>query len=224
MEKKSVILYLNAIEQWNMLSDDQAGVLIKALLRYSKTGDRLETSDGALAMAFSFMAAQIDRDSDKYNQKCEKNRQIALEREEKRRAEREQYNTNVHERTQKTTKSTETETETGTETETETGTIINNNKSSCNSECIETHSRSKKFVIPSLEQVKAYCEERNNRVNAERFYSYYQSNGWKVGKNPMKDWKAAVRNWESNGYKNDAAPESDPQLKAYENVIGKFLY
>ena len=49
---------------------------------------------------------------------------------------------------------------------------------------------------PTLEDVKAYCQERGNRVDPERFIDYYTSNGWKVGKNPMKDWKAAVRTWE----------------------------
>ena len=49
---------------------------------------------------------------------------------------------------------------------------------------------------PTLEEVKAYCNERNNRVDPERFIDYYTANGWKVGKNPMKDWKAAVRTWE----------------------------
>ena len=52
---------------------------------------------------------------------------------------------------------------------------------------------------PSLEEVESYCRERMNRVNPQYFYDYYQSNGWRVGKNPMKDWKAAVRSWESNG-------------------------
>lgn len=49
---------------------------------------------------------------------------------------------------------------------------------------------------PTLDEVKAYCNERGNRVDPERFIDYYTANGWKVGKNPMKDWKAAVRTWE----------------------------
>ena len=56
----------------------------------------------------------------------------------------------------------------------------------------------KRFTAPSLEDVKAYCEERKNNVDAERFINYYTANGWKVGKNPMKDWRAAVRTWERN--------------------------
>jgi hypothetical protein len=54
----------------------------------------------------------------------------------------------------------------------------------------------KRFAKPTLDDVKAYCQERNNNVDAEKWYNYYSANGWKVGKNPMKDWKAAVRTWE----------------------------
>lgn len=53
-----------------------------------------------------------------------------------------------------------------------------------------------RFVPPTVEEVRAYCQERKNSVDPERFVDYYKSNGWKVGKNPMKDWKAAVRTWE----------------------------
>lgn len=56
-------------------------------------------------------------------------------------------------------------------------------------------------VPPSLDEVKAYCQERNNRVDAERFISFYESKGWMVGKNRMKDWKAAIRTWEKRDQK-----------------------
>ena len=56
----------------------------------------------------------------------------------------------------------------------------------------------KKFTPPSIDQVKEYCKERENNVDAERFINFYESKGWMVGKNKMKDWKAAVRNWESS--------------------------
>ena len=58
----------------------------------------------------------------------------------------------------------------------------------------------KRFVPPTLEEVQEYCYERNNGVDAQRFIDYYTSNGWQVGKNKMKDWKAAVRTWERNGF------------------------
>ena len=56
-----------------------------------------------------------------------------------------------------------------------------------------------RFVKPTLEEVKAYCLERNKGVDAQKWFDYYSANGWKVGKNPMKDWKAAVRTWERSG-------------------------
>lgn len=62
----------------------------------------------------------------------------------------------------------------------------------------------KKFTQPSLEDVMMYCKERKNNVDCERFINYYESNGWKVGKSPMKDWKAAVRNWERSSFNQPA--------------------
>lgn len=71
----------------------------------------------------------------------------------------------------------------------------------------EPHTKYKRrFTKPTLEEVQAYCQERNNGVDVQRWYDYYSSNGWKVGKNPMKDWKAAVRTWERKD--NNGKPET----------------
>lgn len=56
-----------------------------------------------------------------------------------------------------------------------------------------------KFFRPTLEQVREYCEERNNGVDADKWFDHYTAKGWKVGKVPMKDWRAAVRTWERTG-------------------------
>lgn len=53
-----------------------------------------------------------------------------------------------------------------------------------------------RFTPPTVKEVAAYCEERGNNISPEAFIDYYSSKGWMVGKNKMKDWKAAVRNWE----------------------------
>jgi hypothetical protein len=58
--------------------------------------------------------------------------------------------------------------------------------------------KSTKFIPPTVEEVRAYCRERNNTVDAETFVDFYIGKGWMVGKNKMKDWKAAVRTWEKN--------------------------
>ena len=54
------------------------------------------------------------------------------------------------------------------------------------------------FSPPDIQDVKAYCMERKNNVDPERFIDFYEAKGWMVGKNKMKDWRAAVRNWERN--------------------------
>jgi hypothetical protein len=79
-----------------------------------------------------------------------------------------------------------------------------------------------RFKPPTKEEVQAYCFERNNQVDAERFIDYYTANGWCVGKNKMKDWKAAVRTWEKNGYANAKTPKRSVGEEAYEFYeIGK---
>lgn len=69
---------------------------------------------------------------------------------------------------------------------------------------------SKKFVKPTLQEVQEYCTSRHNSVDAAKFVDYYDSVGWKVGKNPMRDWKAAVRTWERNQHENNP---SQPQRR-----------
>jgi hypothetical protein len=66
-----------------------------------------------------------------------------------------------------------------------------------------------RFKKPTLEEVKEYCEERNNGIDAEMFINFYESKGWMVGKNKMKDWKACVRTWEKKS-KHIIAKEEKP--------------
>lgn len=64
--------------------------------------------------------------------------------------------------------------------------------------------RASRFTPPTVEEVRAYCEERGNAVDPERFVDYYSSNGWKVGRNSMRDWRAAVRTWERDDRKKES--------------------
>lgn len=99
----------------------------------------------------------------------------------------------------------------------------NNDVTSCNVEIdkdkeieidkdkeIEKDSRTRKrFIKPSIEEITQYCSERSNSVSPQKFYDYYESNGWKVGRNAMKDWRATVRTWEQNGKKTGKAGRWD---------------
>lgn len=68
----------------------------------------------------------------------------------------------------------------------------------------------KRFVKPTADEVRAYCAERGNRVDAQAFVDFYAAKGWKVGSSPMKDWKAAVRTWEKRDAERKQAATSRP--------------
>ena len=68
----------------------------------------------------------------------------------------------------------------------------------------------KRFTIPTPEEVQAYCDERKNGITGQQFCDFYSSKGWKVGSQPMKDWKAAVRTWEMRR-KDQSPPITQPQ-------------
>lgn len=76
----------------------------------------------------------------------------------------------------------------------------NNNDNNDNNIYNNKNARAReRFVAPTVDEVRAYCTERNNSVDAQRFVDYYTANGWMVGKNKMKNWQAAVRTWERQG-------------------------
>ena len=70
----------------------------------------------------------------------------------------------------------------------------------------------KRFVKPTIEQLEAYMEERGMNNIANRFYDHYEANGWKIGKNSMKDWKASVRTWEPNHKKITTQSTKQPKI------------
>ena len=82
---------------------------------------------------------------------------------------------------------------------------LTNNQQATNKQ-LTTNKNEKKermlFIVPSLQEVSAYCQERNNNVDSQKFFDFYESKGWMVGKNKMKDWKAAVRTWEDKSKSN----------------------
>lgn len=85
-----------------------------------------------------------------------------------------------------------------------------------------TTTKRKRFEKPTLSEIEQYCIERNNNVNAEQFYDYYESNGWKVGKNSMKDWKAAVRTWEKNNYNKPAKSNKQNAIDVVNKLMREY--
>ena len=206
-DKSSFIIHLNTAPQWRMLSNEQAGILIKALLLYSETGEQLQSDDGMLMMAFSFIKCQIDSDSEKYNARCKKNQEIADERERRKReyrekTERERTSTNVHERERTSTNDTDNDIDNDIDNESDND---NDNDVAAKPQQTRSHgSRSgsssdsgSSFEPPSVEDVRKYCKSRNNSIDPQRFVDYHTAIGWTLGGSQIRDWKAVVRKWES---------------------------
>lgn len=202
MAREYFCAYHSYIKQCKGLSDGELGRLFRALLEYSASG-KVPELNGRESVAFDFMSANIDRDAESYKDTCNRNRENIAKRYERIRP-----NTTVYETYQEK------------EEEKEKEELL---KKDISNEISKKSTRQKKFVPPTVEEVAAYCLERKNKVDAAYFVDHYTSNGWKVGKQNMKDWKAAVRTWEKNGYnqpskKQDALEPNDYSfdLEEYE--------
>ena len=76
-----------------------------------------------------------------------------------------------------------------------------------------------RFSPPTLEEVQAYCSEINSNIDPEGFMDFYTSNGWKVGRNPMKDWKATVRRWDRENKSNKLIKKTKSDGSEYEDLV-----
>lgn len=186
--------YHSYLESMSELTDAERGRLFTACLIYSKTGEAPQLS-GNERFVFPSFKAQIDRDNKAYQDICAINRRNG--------AMSKKAVGSVRQRS-----------------------VANGGRSVAVApqEKIEEEGESKektpaeskrKFSPPSLEEVREYCRQRKNTVNPEAFVDFYTSKGWMVGKTPMKDWKAAVRNWEHH-----EKPAAEPEKEdPYANVI-----
>lgn len=82
-----------------------------------------------------------------------------------------------------------------------------------------TRARTRVRIPPNLDEVKAYIAEKGYSVDAEHWYDFYQSKGWYIGKNKMKDWKAAVRTWAKNDKRQDKPPRNEVLEMMREGVF-----
>ena len=193
--KKSVLIYVDWIATFNKLEDDEAGRLIKHFFSY--VNDLNPTSDRLTELLFEPIKQQLKRDLKAYEQTCQRNSLNASLRWNK-------NNATACDRMRQNAKYADTDNDNDTDNDTD-----NNSKR-----------KSKRFSPPTLLEVEDYCFERKNSVDASKFIDYYTSNGWKVGKNAMKDWRAAVRTWEktqnntTNGNKQQNGLDADAKWRA----------
>lgn len=185
-DKKSFVLYTDMAQHINLLTDEQAGQLLKGLFIYVKTDQAPVFDDGIIAMAFSFIRAQLDRDCEKYEQVCAKRREAGKQGGRPKTNQKQTKAKKANGFSQKQSKAKKTDNDTDTE---------NENDILCGE---DKPPKQKRFLPPTVDEVESYCKERCSSVDAARFVDYYEAVGWYIGKRKMKDWRAAVRSWERN--------------------------
>ena len=199
-DKKSFVMYESwgaAIEKMN---NEQAGELIKAIYAYQKDPDAVP-EDPALAFVFELIKQQLDADSQRYKEAC------AARSEAGKKGGRPKANASD----KKQMVSTESKKSKCFSEKAKKADNDNEYDNDLKKENTIDGVKEKRFAPPTLENVSEYCREMGyTNVDAARFIDFYTSNGWMVGKNRMKDWKAAVRNWdrrEKNPQRQDGAAE-----------------
>lgn len=185
MAKGYVPIFFDWLETTQDLEADEKGNLIDAVVSYAAGLEYEHLLNGASRIAFRFLKGQVDR-----------NAAIAVVRKQAR-----EGKTNSNKQEQNITNENKAEEGATNEINNKNNKKENKNKNHNNNNC--EGATQKRFTPPTMEDVLLYCLDRKNHVSAQKFIDHYTANGWRVGKNPMKDWKAAVRTWERNSWTED---------------------
>ena len=189
-DKKSFVMYESwgaAIEKMN---NEQAGELIKAIYAFQKNPD-VVPEDPAIAFVFEIIKQKLEEDNKRYEEVCAGRPKANASDKKQMVSEESKKSKCFSEKAKKADNDNE----------------YDNDLKENTLEGV----KEKRFAPPTLENVSEYCREMGyTNVDAVCFIDFYTSNGWMVGKNRMKDWKAAVRNWdrrEKNPQRQDGAAE-----------------
>jgi hypothetical protein len=222
--KKSFIVHLDSLEILDELTDDQAGKLLKAFRDYHHEKDL--KLDSILRIVFVPFKLQFQRDNDKYEGTVVRNSLNGSKggRPKKPTKTKQKQENPVGYfglsqnplKAKKADSDSDSVSDSGNDSESDSG----NEKGLM---VLPAEVPNKKFLKPSLQDVSLYVQSKEPQANkelvhqfAEKFWNFYESNGWKVGKNPMKSWQSAIRTWNEtlqktiNPFKESSAKESFP--------------
>jgi hypothetical protein len=192
--RDSIVFYRSFYEAIKEIPLEEQGVVYNAIYGYALDGIEPELSGIAKAI-FLLVKPQIDANNSRYENGKKGGKPKANQNETKTEPKPNQD-----------------------ETETEPNENVNVN---VNENDLKENTKRKVFTKPTVEEVKAYCVERKNNVNPDKFIDFYESKGWLIGKNPMKDWKACVRTWEKGGSSPPNKPSSvyvNPAQKEFDDL------
>ena len=182
---KYLKVFTDFVADMNELGDAERGRLFTAMLIYAETGEE-PVLRGNERFVWGTAKKNIDNQREKYDHQCAVNKQVA---------------TNRYESLRTVTKENESLQDKDKEKEKI-------------KEILPKGSTKKVFVAPTVEEVEARCREMGyKRTSPIAFVSHYESVGWKVGKNPMKDWHAALAGWEAREQQFRSVARDEPKRK-----------
>ena len=176
-KRKSFIIHKDSLVILDEMSNEQAGIFIKSIKFYQEKG-YLPELDFGLKMATTPFINQFQRDEDIYKKTCEARKEAGS-------LGGKQKVANASKSYQEVAKVADNDSKSESESENK-----NENKSEIKNNSVKT----KKFIKPTIQEIKDYCLERKNNIDAEHFFNFYEARAWK----DIKNWKACVITWEKN--------------------------
>ena len=190
-----MVLYTSYSDKFKKLSDEQIGKLARLIFAYQLGKDIPEITDPAIEIAFEVIRNDLDMNNKKYDEVSEKRREAIRKRYSQDKTVQE--NTNEYKSIQMNTNEYKSIQMNTSVTVSDSDSVSDSVSDSDFSRLIKDNNKPKRsrFVPPTHEEVLDFCIANNLDIDEEAFLDYYSSKGWKVGSQPMKDWKAAARNW-----------------------------
>jgi len=194
--RDSFIFYRSFFSATKHLNQVEKAQLFEAICSYALDGNLIDLQGMSQGM-FELIKPQLDANRKRFENGCvKKQKGSKKEAKNKQKRSKEEANVNVNH-------NVNVNEECKSELINENSNLMENHNIENNFKGVEIEAvKNKKFKKPTIQEIKNYCLERKNNVDANKFFNYYEANGWKVGKNPMKDWQACVRTWEGNNYNN----------------------
>ena len=190
MGKNSFVMYNDWHSLVMMLSEEQAGELLQAIYCYH-AGEEVKPKDKTVLGVYEMMCKRFEADGEKYEKICERNRKNGLN------GGRPKGSTNkptgLSEEPKKTQKNPMGKSGLIWVSDNDNDNDNDNDKDIAKKKV----AKAPRFTKPSVDEIREYCQQRGNQVDPQKFFDFYESKGWKVGNQGMKDWKACVRTWES---------------------------
>ena len=209
MAKGYVPIFFDWLDTTQDLTAEEKGNLIDAVVSYAAGLEYEHLLCGACKIAFRFLKGQVDR-----------NAAIADVRRQAREGKKQQNGTNDNKTEQNATNANTAE-----ETTTSFGNNNNNKNNNKNKNENKDSDPPRRFTPPTVDEVRAYCRERNNNIDPEYFVDFYAARNWVLSNGKkVSDWRACVRTWEKRDYnKAKKNPVANFQQRDYSGVQDELM-